>query len=40
MNEKITARHLERRAIIYVRQSSHHQIVHNTESLHLQYSME
>jgi len=40
MSEKLTARHLERRALIYVRQSSHHQLVHNTESRRLQYSME
>jgi DNA invertase Pin-like site-specific DNA recombinase len=40
MSEKLTARHLERRALIYVRQSSHHQLVHNTESQRLQYSME
>ena len=40
MSEKLTARHLERRALIYVRQSSHHQLIHNTESRRLQYSME
>ena len=40
MSEKLTARHLERRALIYVRQSSHHQLVHNTESRRLQYAME
>ena len=40
MSEKLTARHLERRALIYVRQSSHQQLVHNLESRRLQYAME
>ena len=40
MSEKLTARHLERRALIYVRQSSHQQLVHNPESRRLQYEME
>ena len=40
MSEKLTARHLERRALIYVRQSSHQQLVHNLESRRLQYQME
>lgn len=40
MNEKLTAHHLERRALIYVRQSSHQQLVHNLESRRLQYEME
>jgi len=40
MSEKITTHHLERRAIVYVRQSSHHQVVHNTEGGRLQYAME
>ncbi len=40
MSEKLTAHHLERRALIYVRQSSHHQLVHNRESTRRQYAME
>ena len=40
MNEKLTARHLARRAIVYVRQSSHQQLVHNRESQRRQYAME
>ncbi len=40
MSEKLTAHHLERRALIYVRQSSHQQLVHNPESRRLQYAME
>jgi DNA invertase Pin-like site-specific DNA recombinase len=40
MSEKLRARHLERPAIIYVRQSSHQQLVHNLESRRLQYAME
>ena len=40
MSEKLTASRLARRAIVYVRQSSHHQLVHNTESRRLQYAME
>jgi len=40
MIEKITARHLQRRAIVYVRQSSQYQLTHNVESKRLQYEME
>lgn len=40
MNEKLTASRLARRAIVYVRQSSYQQVVHNTESQRLQYAME
>ena len=36
---KITARHLERRAVVYVRQSSERQVRENTESQRLQYSL-
>lgn len=32
MHEKIGAHHLERKAILYVRQSSAHQVLHNRES--------
>lgn len=40
MSEKLTASHLGRRALIYVRQSSHQQLVHNLESRRRQYEME
>lgn len=40
MSEKITERHLARRAILYVRQSTAHQLAHNEESRRLQYAME
>ena len=36
MSEKITAEHLERVAMVYVRQSSSHQRAHNKESARLQ----
>ena len=39
MHEKIRAHHLERKAILYVRQSSAHQVLHNRESSALQYAM-
>lgn len=39
MHEKIEAHHLERKAILYVRQSSAHQVLHNRESSTLQYAM-
>jgi hypothetical protein len=39
MHEKITSHHLERKAILYVRQSSAHQVLHNRESSTLQYAM-
>lgn len=38
-HEKICAQHLERKAILYVRQSSAHQVLHNRESSALQYAM-
>jgi DNA invertase Pin-like site-specific DNA recombinase len=40
MSEKITERHLTRGAILYVRQSTMHQLQHNEESRRLQYAME
>jgi DNA invertase Pin-like site-specific DNA recombinase len=40
MNEKIRAQHLERKAIIYIRQSSAYQVTHNLESQKLQYAMQ
>ncbi|ASY73940.1 hypothetical protein SF83666_a43520 (plasmid) [Sinorhizobium fredii CCBAU 83666] len=39
MHEKIGPHHLEREAILYVRQSSAHQVLHNRESSALQYAM-
>ena len=39
MSEKITARHLARPAMLYIRQSTAHQLVHNEESRRLQYAM-
>src|SRR4029453_11572070 len=37
--DKIRPHHLERKAILYVRQSSTHQVLHNRESSALQYAM-
>lgn len=39
MSDKITSERLQRRAIVYVRQSSQQQLLHNTESRRLQYAM-
>lgn len=39
ISEKIRAHHLDRKAILYVRQSSAHQVLHNRESSTLQYAM-
>lgn len=39
MHEKIGPHHLERKAILYVRQSSVSQVLHNRESSALQYAM-
>ena len=39
MSEKIQASHLARRAVVYVRQSTMHQLQHNEESRRLQYAM-
>ena len=39
INEKVRPHHLERKAILYVRQSSAHQVLHNRESSTLQYAM-
>ena len=39
MNDKIKPHHLERKAVLYVRQSSPHQVLHNRESRSLQYAM-
>jgi DNA invertase Pin-like site-specific DNA recombinase len=40
VNEKITSEHLARKAMLYIRQSSPHQVVHHQESRRLQYAME
>jgi len=40
MSEKIKPHHLERKAMLYVRQSSAYQVAHNLESQKLQYAME
>ena len=39
ISEKIQPHHLERKALLYVRQSSAHQVLHNRESGALQYAM-
>jgi DNA invertase Pin-like site-specific DNA recombinase len=39
MSDKIKPHHLERKAVLYVRQSSAHQVMHNRESRVLQYAM-
>ncbi len=39
MSDKIKPHHLGRKAILYVRQSSAHQVMHNQESRILQYAM-
>jgi len=39
ISDKIRAHHLERKALLYVRQSSAHQVLHNRESSALQYAM-
>src|SRR3982751_3051933 len=40
MSEKIKPHHLERKAILYVRQSSAYQVNNNLESQTLQYAMQ
>src|SRR5665811_2320501 len=39
MTDNIQRHHLERKAMLYVRQSSTHQVLHNRESRALQYAM-
>ena len=39
ISDKVRSHHLERKAILYVRQSSAHQVLHNRESGALQYAM-
>ena len=38
--DKVRSHHLERKALLYVRQSSPHQVLHNRESSALQYAMQ
>jgi hypothetical protein len=38
ISELVTARHLSRRAVVYIRQSHPHQVLSNQESLRLQYA--
>ncbi len=40
MSDKIKPHHLERKAILYVHQSSAYQVSHNLESQKLQYAMQ
>ena len=40
MSDKITSHHQARKAILYIRQSSAHQVQHNLESQRLQYAMQ
>src|ERR1700674_5145026 len=39
ISDEVRPPHLERKAILYVRQSSAHQVLHNRESSALQYAM-
>ena len=39
MSEKVKSHHRERKAVLYVRQSSAYQVAHNQESGKLQYAM-
>jgi DNA invertase Pin-like site-specific DNA recombinase len=39
-SELVTAQHLARKAVIYIRQSSPHQVLTNQESLRLQYALQ
>src|SRR5882724_9357330 len=39
ISDKVRPHHLERKALLYVRQSSTHQVLHNRESSALQYAM-
>ena len=40
MNEKIHSEHLSRKAILYIRQSSSHQVTHHLESRRMRYAMQ
>ncbi len=37
--QKVTARHVQRQAMLYVRQSTLHQVLENTESTARQYAL-
>ena len=39
MNPKLTANHLRRRSVVYVRQSTPNQVQHNLESQRRQYAL-
>lgn len=39
ISDKVRLHHLARKAVLYVRQSSAHQVLHNRESSALQYAM-
>ena len=39
MSDKIKPHHLQRKAVLYIRQSSAYQVAHNQESRRLQYAM-
>lgn len=39
MSDKVTSQHLSRKAVLYVRQSSPHQVARNEESRRMQYAM-
>src|ERR1700751_3197943 len=39
ISDKVRPHHLGRKAVLYVRQSSPHQVLHNRESRALQYAM-
>jgi hypothetical protein len=39
ISDKLRPHHLDRQALLYVRQSSAHQVLHNRESSALQYAM-
>ena len=40
MSDKVTSRHHRRKAILYIRQSTNQQVMHNEESRRLQYAMQ
>ncbi|MGH9856077.1 MAG: recombinase family protein, partial [Blastocatellia bacterium] len=39
ISDTVTTQHLTRKAIIYIRQSTPHQVLTNQESLNLQYAL-
>lgn len=39
-SELVSLHHLERKALIYIRQSTPHQVLSNQESLRLQYALQ